>query len=268
MTSSWEHWLGHARAGRDAYWANITPEQRADRNRKSAETRARNQKIYAEMRAAAAQEEARRSRRREQQRIRRNGGSARPSSAQRQDPVALSTAGIRCPGSTYSDVASASGPTSTSRQGTSLVGPGMAPSASTAVRASALAWSAHPGASGGVDRSPADLTSRTTWLWITAVAALGARTLITLNPSPGRRTIAVATSARPKQPGCARRSTVPSRTGGIPSGDGSTTKPATGYLTSRAARWTVSAPDSGRFLLAGAWHPPRHSSASRTRFAS
>src|SRR3954452_3376862 len=64
--------LERLHAGRDAYWANITPEQRAERNRKSAETQARNQQRYAEMRRAAAQRRAKAERRREQ-RLARNG---------------------------------------------------------------------------------------------------------------------------------------------------------------------------------------------------
>lgn len=78
MALNEEDRLERVRAGRDAYWANITPEQRVERSRKSADTRARNQQLYAEMRKAAAEREAKRERRREQQRALRNGPSVPP----------------------------------------------------------------------------------------------------------------------------------------------------------------------------------------------
>jgi hypothetical protein len=75
-------WLERVRAGREAYWANITPEQRAERNRRSAETRARNRQRHAEMRQAEAERHAkaerRRTQRRERRRVARDGPPAAP----------------------------------------------------------------------------------------------------------------------------------------------------------------------------------------------
>ena len=71
MGLSEEASLEPGRTGLQAYWANITPEQRAERNRKSAETRARNRQRYAEMLQAEAERHAKAARRRELRRERR-----------------------------------------------------------------------------------------------------------------------------------------------------------------------------------------------------